>query len=145
MSITYVDRYEAVSVGPSKIAHSRPNANQKSQAAGWTLKSTPLWIFRQGPCIPSPLSFRYFKRPTWGQNWEGGSWGEKRAPTLAKRGQTLPRKHPVEPPPLPTTSPLCFSSCFSSPRPYPWASAWPNLAWASSNNNICLAAFQAHG
>lgn len=60
MSITYVGRYEAVSISPSKIAHSRPNANQKSQSAGWTLRFVPMWIFREGP--PHPISFMYISR-----------------------------------------------------------------------------------
>lgn len=107
-----------------------------------------MWIFTEGPLQPHPiLIYVHFKRPTGGHHHGGGSREDDSHPNKIWPNPCRASKSPVEPPFPPTPQPLLshISSPFSSPHPAPRASALPNLAWASSNNNICLAAFQAHG
>lgn len=118
-------------LGPSEITHSRSNANQKSPTAGRTFSFIPTWILREGFFSP-PNLFTI-------KGWVLRNEHEASYLRIWFMGRHLP-----PPQHFPATAEKASWLCVTS-SPQHRASALPNLVWASSNNNICLAAFQTHG
>lgn len=132
--------WSRVSVGPSKIAHSCPNANQKSQTAGWALRFVPVWVFTEGLLHTHPvLVYAHFKEPTRGHNHGDGTWEDpshpnKVGPSPAKKASES-RRTSLSPPNLcsltsppsrpPPPAPHEHLPCPISPGPAPiTTSAW---------------------